>query len=595
MGRVVEGRRGGRRTSDVGSSQRRSKHSSPSRRAFLGGAAVVLGGAAASAGALEWTPLFRVAPTSAQAASTPPPDFPPSVPVYKQAYRNWSGMIVIEDAWTCAPASDADVVTLANWAHANGFRLRAKGVGHGWSPLVLTPGSPTDRYVLLDTTAHLTTVSVDAGPPATVTAQPGVTMDKLATTVAAAGYGFCAVPAPGDLTLGGVLAINGHGTAVPATGESAVSGQSYGSLSNLIVSLTAVAWNAERGKYALRTFQRSDPDIRAFLVHLGRAMITSVTLQVAASQDLRCESLTDISAAELFAAPAVAGCRSFASYVDRAGRVEAIWFPFTSTPWLKVWTLAPTKPLLSREVTSPYNYPFTSVTSAESAVVDTVVTHDPSGTPGLMAAQVGAVDAGLATTLSQDIWGQWHNVLRYVPPDTERIVESGFAIVTSRASIQRVVSDFYARYASRLSHYSGNGEYPMNGPIEIRVTGLDLPAESVVPGAQSPILSSVRPRPDHPEWDTVVWLDMGTLPITPDYAEFYADIEAWIWTHYTGSYATVRPEWSKAWAATSAGPWTNPTVLRAIPAAISAGARTRGRLERRDIAPEVLRPAFGLL
>ncbi|MFU1924514.1 FAD-linked oxidase, partial [Klebsiella pneumoniae] len=55
--------------------------------------------------------------------------------------------------------------------------------------------------------------------------------------------GFVATPAPGDLTLGGVLAIDGHGTGIPAQGESRLPGQSYGSLSNSIVALTAVVWD----------------------------------------------------------------------------------------------------------------------------------------------------------------------------------------------------------------------------------------------------------------------------------------------------------------------------------------------------------------
>jgi len=89
---------------------------------------------------------------------------------------------------------------------------------------------------------------------------------------------------------------------------------------------------------------------------------------------------------------------------------------------------------------------------------------------------------------------------------------------------------------------------------------------------QSPILSSVRPRPDQPDWDVAVWLDMGTLPVTAGFSQFYADMESWIWSHYTGSYATVRPEWSKAWACTSTAPWTSTSILGStIPAAISAG------------------------
>ena len=328
----------------------------PSRRAFLA--------TAAATGALAWVPVFRATPASAQATAAPPPDFPSSIAVYQQAYQNWGQLILIEDVWTCAPASAADVVTLANWAHANGYRLRAKGMSHNWSPIVLPAGSTGAGYVLVDTTQHLTSVSVAAGAPATVTAQAGITMDALTAVVAAAGYGLCAIPAPGDITVGGMLAINAHGSAIPAAGETPLSGQTYGSLSNLILSLTAVVWSSARGQYVLKTFQRDDPDIRAFLSHLGRAFITQVTLQVAASQNLRCQSWVDIAAADLFAPPASAGANSFAGYAESAGRVEAIWFPFTDTPWLKVWSIAPSKPALSIAVSSPYNYSFTNDVSA---------------------------------------------------------------------------------------------------------------------------------------------------------------------------------------------------------------------------------------
>jgi len=537
----------------------------PSRRAFLGGAAAV--------GALSWVPVFRATPASAQATTAPPPNFPSSISVYQQAYENWAQMIVIEDVWTCAPASASDVVTLANWAYANGYRLRAKGMSHGWSPILLPAGNTGAGYVLVDTTQYLTSVSVTAGTPDTVTAQAGITMNALTTTLAAAGYGLCAIPAPGDITLGGALAINAHGSAIPATGETPLSGQTYGSLSNLILSLTAVVWNSAQSQYVLKTFQRSDPDIRAFLAHLGRAFVTQVTLQVAASQNLRCQSWVDISAADLFAPPATAGSNSLASYVNGAGRVEAIWFPFTTTPWLKVWSIAPTKPALSIGVTSPYNYSFTnSVTTAENTFFDEVATGDTSGTPAFEGTAMSLVDTGLVFTGTWDIWSQWQNVLLYVEPTTVRIVEAGFAVLTSRANIQQVVSDFYTQYTSRLNYYAGLGEYPMNGPVEIRVTGLDHPADALVTGAQSPILSSVRPRPDETSWDVAVWLDMGVLPVTPGFSQFYADMESWIWSHYTGSYAAVRPEWSKAWACTSAAPWTNTTVLGSnIPAAVSAG------------------------
>jgi hypothetical protein len=81
---------------------------------------------------------------------------------------------------------------------------------------------------------------------------------------------------------------------------------------NLILSLTAVVWDPAASQYALKTFQRSDPDIRPFLAHLGRAFVTEVTLQTAANQNLRCQSWFDVSASTLFAPPTPAGSNSFA-------------------------------------------------------------------------------------------------------------------------------------------------------------------------------------------------------------------------------------------------------------------------------------------
>src|SRR5271163_1597865 len=254
-----------------------------SRRQFLAASA-----GAAALGALEWTPLFRVPAASADSTLAPPPNFPPSIPLYQQAFQNWSGEIVLDDAWTCAPTSAADVVTLANWAFPVGYEVRARGMMHNWSPLVIPVDSSGADLVLADTTQHLTSASIDtSGSPSTVTAQTGVTMDVLLQDLEDAGLGLTAHPAPGDITIGGALAIDGHGTAVPAEGETLIPGHTYGSVSNLILSLTAVVWSAAQGQYVLQTFERSDPAIQPLLAHLGRTFVTEVTLQVGANTRLR--------------------------------------------------------------------------------------------------------------------------------------------------------------------------------------------------------------------------------------------------------------------------------------------------------------------
>ena len=539
--------------------------SSLSRRQFLVGATAL--------STISWVPVFRV--SAAVAATQAPPTFPPSIALYQQAFQNWSGEIVVEDVWTCAPQTSEDVVTIANWALANGYRIRPRGMRHTWTPLVIPVGSDPKSVVLVDTTRHLTSVSIDgSGSPVTVKAQTGATMEALLSDLEQAGYGLTATPAPGDVTVGGVLAIDGHGTAIPAQGETLMPGHTYGSLSNLIISLTAVVWEESSRQYTLRTFARSDPDARAFLVHVGRAFITDVTLLVGTNTRLRCQSRVDLSAATLFAAPGSSdGSPTFASFVERAGRVETIWFPFTSNPWLKVWTVSPTRPPTSREVTTPYNYVFSdTLPRVASRLIAEIETGNAAVTPLFGQTQYALVSAGLTLTNTVDIWGWSKNLLLYIRPTTLRVTANGYAIVTNRANIQRVVSEFTAFYQSLLIAYQAQGSYPVNGPMEIRVTGLDNPGDAGVSADASPQLSALRPRPDHPEWNVAVWLDVLTIPGTARSDQFYHELETWILGNYSGSYAMVRPEWSKGWAYTNSSAWADPTILTStIPNAYRAG------------------------
>ncbi|WP_217209743.1 cholesterol oxidase substrate-binding domain-containing protein [Streptomyces sp. AC550_RSS872] len=492
------------------------------------------------------------------------PDFPTDVAPYRSAYRNWVGEITADGLWACAPQSPEQVLAVVNWAWRHGRRVRARGSSHGWSPLTITPGTSSDAPVLLvDTGAHLTGLSLES--PTSVRAGTGVTLEALLTCLEEHGLGVTAAPAPGNLTLGGALAIDAHGTAVPAQGEQRLPGHTYGSLSNLVLSLTAVVWDESAGAYVLRSFDRAEADCAALLTHLGRALVTEVVLRVGANNNLRCVSRTDIPAGELFAAPGAEG-RTLASFLDRAGRVEAIWFAFTEHPWLKVWSVSPTRPLTSRHVRTPYNYPFSD--SVPTPVADLVGRMVSDGAwylaPVLGNTQYDAAALGLVTTLSADIWGPSKNTLLYLRPTTLRIATNGYAVLTSRDQVQRVVAEFTAFYRERLSAYADRGQFPVNGSVEIRVTGLDDPADVGVDGARAPLLSALAPRGDRPEWDTAVWLNILTLPGTPHAEVFLSQMERFLLRTFDGEYAMTRVEWSKGWAYTRDAAWSDGEVLGAV-------------------------------
>jgi FAD/FMN-containing dehydrogenase len=542
-----------------------------SRRGFIAG--VAAGGAASAVTALGWTPVFTVPAGAAAAALPTPPSFPAGIPLYQQAFENWAKEIVVDAVWTCAPATPNDVVTICNWARAQGYKVRPRGAMHNWSPLTIVNGADLSRVLLVDTTRNLKAISVNAGSsPATVTAQAGATMEAILTALQARNLGMAGVPAIGNLTLGGALAIDAHGASLPRNGETLTPGHTYGSLSNLVTSLTAVVWNAAQNQYVLKTFSRADPEIKAFLTHLGRAFVTSATLQVGANYRLRCQTWYNIPTAELFGPPGASG-RTFTSYLASAGRVEAIWFPFTDTPWLKVWTPTPSKPFLSRQVNGPYNYSFSDQIPDEfEEFLSQLASGNTSGTPSFGGLQLFIVQSGIVFTGTWDIWGWSKDLLLYVRPTTLRYSENGMMVLTNRSNVQRVLHEFSVWYKARLAAYQAQGRFPVNGPVEIRCSGLDRPGDVRVPSSGTPQLSACRPRSDRPEWDTAVWFDVLTIHGTPDAFNFYRDMEQWMLGNYTGSYATLRAEWSKGWGYTTSSAWADPTLLgTTIPNAYRAG------------------------
>ncbi|MGC9669306.1 cholesterol oxidase substrate-binding domain-containing protein [Planosporangium sp. 12N6] len=542
----------------------------------------------AAATGVGWTLAGRVGAASAAGPATTagagaavasgvgpaPADFPAGIEPYRQVYRNWAGELVVDDVWTCAPGTPDEVVTLANWAHTHGYTLRAQGFRHGWSPLTVTAGG-ADRVVLVDTTRHLTGMSLTGN---SVRVQAGAAMEDLLGYLERAGRGLLATPAPGDLSVGGALAVDGHGTAVPADGETRPADTTYGSLSNLILSLTAVVWDPAAGGYVLRTFDRAEPDCGAFLTHLGRAFVTEVVLRVGADRNLRCVSQVDVPAAELFAAPGSAG-RTFASVLDATGRAEAIWFAFTANPWLKTWRVSPARPPASRPVSGPYNYPFSdNVPRPVAELAGRVVAGEYYLAPVFGQAQYDTTVAGLAATASADLWGASKNLLLYIKPTTMRMHANGYAVLCARADVQRVVHEFTRFYSRRLDEYAAAGRFPVNGALEIRVTGLDRPGDTGLPGAVPAALSALSPRPDHPDWDVAVWFDVLTLPGTAYAGEFYREVEQFLFTTFAGSSAATRVEWSKGWGYTDRAAWSEPATLTGrIPASFPAGPDTGWR------------------
>lgn len=481
---------------------------------------------------------------------------------YSTDFLNWSKETSGKNILSCVPKNISELLKVINWAMDNSFKVRPLGIQHNWSRLTIDNNGDNSDVVLVDMTKYFNAITITKnGDYGYVTAQTGIQMESLVTALQKKKLGFYSMPAPGDLTLGGVLAIGGHGTGIPSINEKLSVGGSWGTVSNNIIEMKAIVWDESVEQYVLKTFERSDPEISAFMVHVGRAFIYEVKLQVPRDRRLRCQSFVNVPATELFSLDSE-NTRTYSSYLDKCGRAEIIWFPFTTTPWLKIWTETPTYTTTSKPVHSPFNYPFSdNIPVQVSDLVKKINNGCPELTPALGKLMMNLVDIGLGATISGDLWGWSKDVLMYIKPDTLRVTANGYVIITKRENIQKVLNDYVTKYEDLVEKYKEANSYPMNGPVEIRVTGLDNPEDSNIINAVPAALSAARPVDAHPEWDVAIWLDNLTMPDTPDSLNFYNEMEEWVFSNYSGDYATVRVEWSKGWGYSSKDAWDNETVI----------------------------------
>jgi hypothetical protein len=191
-------------------------------------------------------------------------------------------------------------------------------------------------------------------------------------------------------------------------------------------------------------------------------------------------------------------------------------------------------------IKAPYDYPFPSaIVQREADLLRQIAAGDVWATPLLTAASYATVVAGLAATASSDLWGWAKNTQLYRHPSALGMASVGYAVLTRRDRIQHVVSAFYEQLSSTLERFRAEGRFPLNGRWEVRVTGLDDPADCGMPGAEE-VSASPACRQADGDFDTAVWLTVRSLPGTPDAERFNADLEGWLFATFDGFDAAVR-------------------------------------------------------
>ncbi|MGB3623046.1 FAD-binding protein [Ketobacter sp. MCCC 1A13808] len=530
-------------------------------------------GAALAAGAVTTLPGCKFVAGSGSNTIPEPPDFPPGIELYQQGFINWARETKVSGVWSCSPVTADDVVTLANWAKANNYRLRPFGSGHGFAPTLIPRGDSGENILLVHTHDFMNQITVNATEEIkSVTVGAGAYIEDICAELELYDLGLYHTTAPGGISIAGALAMNTHGAATPMTGETLQPGHSWGTLSNLPLAITAVVWDDAQGQYALRTFQRDEPGIGPLLTCLARAFITEVKLQVGPNLKIRCQSHTGHDIAELLATPETQTENSFANMSANYGTTDIIWYPLSSkqTCWVKTWTVTPEKPDSAREVFEPYTLSdgVTMAPLAADVLSSALRTYPKLAVAQYNTQSVKGVDSLMANedpeTKLNDLWGSAYTQTLYVQPLTPRVTVAAWGVIVSRDNVQRALSDFYQFFTQLVADFKSRGLYPYTGPVELRAHGLDNPADILMPNAVEPIFSGARPHPDHPEKDTVIWYAINNNVDQPDAAEFNTKLEQWFISHYS-TYGIVRPEWTKCYAYSEDGPfgggWSNDEVL----------------------------------
>ncbi len=501
-------------------------------------------------------------------ATAPPADPPTGLPFKPRTFQDWSEYTTVDEVLHHTADNGAAVAALCTEiAQKSTWKVRALGHSHNWSPLIIPAGPPAPPVFLIDTGRLESTAPTTYGNGAAGTFGTGTTLENATAFLAgldnhgaspAPGYSFLNMPTPGGLSLGGILAVGGHGTSVP--GSMAEPGL-MGCLSNLVVSFKAVVSDPahpDEHVYTEQSFDRSHPEASAFLVHLGRAFLTEVTLAAVPNYYLQLTNLFPVMTAVM--APSASTPNSLASLLDAHGRVEVIWFPNQPLAWVQCLTRQDRR--IDPQVAGPYydhNWMNSIPKQASETARDHMIQH-PSLV--LLTAPVEAADA-------------WWNMDGYVANGTARDLEiylkdttlrmhaCGYALHLQRKDVQAAANEFQGAFQKLLDRYQGQGMYPVNGPVEIRCTTIDRPGDLRINGAQPPALAATHSIDGKDSaFDTVLWLDVLTFPGTPSAWQFFAELENWMITTWHKRWpGRLRPEWSKGWAYTADGPWKNPTVI----------------------------------
>ncbi|HEY1485533.1 MAG TPA: D-arabinono-1,4-lactone oxidase [Micromonosporaceae bacterium] len=213
--------------------------------------------------------------------------------------RNWAGNISYAAARLHRPASIDELRSTV----AGAERIRARGTGHSFNPLIDTTGD----HVTLAGLPPVIDIDRDAS---TVTLTGPIRYGELGVALHEAGYALHNMASLPHISVAGAVATGTHG-----------SGNANGSLATAVAGIEMVTAGGE-----LTHLRRGDPDFDGCVVALGAlGIVTRVTLDIAPTYDVVQYVYDDLPWAD-FDPDIFAGGYSVSVFTDWTGpRFNLIW------------------------------------------------------------------------------------------------------------------------------------------------------------------------------------------------------------------------------------------------------------------------------
>jgi hypothetical protein len=501
-----------------------------------------------------------------QPDAVPLDDFPRRIPVYAARIENFDGNNAADSVWHAIPWTKHDLVEIAAWAVEHRYAMRPLGNNHSWSPMQVG-GDEARRVILVDLKRLRTQEIGDDRKTARFSAS--LTIEEASRFLDRSGYALPISTAAGEVTLGGVLAVGGHGSGV-ATGPGATFG-------HRVQSVEVLATREGNPTYQLVEFTRTDdPDfMSALTLALGSILIVEITVSIERAKvfESRTESVRmrrylgvspGVTGLLRWPFPSLSRSRLAKDLAGEAPKLELMWIPhqgvIRGVQGMRMirrgWKVAEHVPLELAAENEPYRDRLVNWAAHDTDVAVRNALRASQPELGRRVAGDRMQTMLWASTVRADDTATQLSCQLYSSRFILRFHAASWCLIVRREAVGRALH----RAASELMKRQQKGSMSLDGPVEVRITQTDPDEDDTV--ALSPART---PRGVDPNDVYAVWFNILT-DLGDDQAGWILhDFERWLLERAPGDdsgIVAVRPEWSKGAAYDAQGrPWRDERAL----------------------------------